>query len=306
MIKRKSLLLYPIFLFGFLTWLQAQNYMNVFNLRYYYQPMLQIKDSTSNASLHEYRVELALPFTFESSDIVGLKPQFKSINLESEVAGNRPLQIYSLKMPVFAFIQWGESKWSSYLDVSPKLNTDFKNISLRHFQVGAMVLNYYERKKDFFWQFGFVYNQDTYGPFFMPLFGIDWKINEKDYFAALLPAYVIYERRLNAKYYFGFELELFGETYRVGDSDFENSFISQLGDNKMTFLTEPRLFLDYYVSPHWVLYVKPGLRLFQKYEHYTEDDFPIENSEFIEGILKNQIYIEFGVAMRFRYDEETN
>jgi hypothetical protein len=190
------------------------------------------------------------------------------------------------------------------VDVSPKLNSDFRNIGGRHFQIGGMILNYYKGKKDFYWQFGLFYNQDTYGPFFMPLLGFDWKIDERNYVAALLPTYICYERKLSPKFYAGFELELTGETYRLGESGYTNSFISQLGENKLTFLTEPRLFIDYYVSPHWVIYAKPGIRFFQKYEHYTRADARITDSQYTEGILKNNFYVELGVALRFRYDED--
>ena len=280
-----------------------QNYMNVLNLRYYIQPGITMKDTSVSMSAYEYRFEAAIPLELKNDNIVGLKPQFKSIALTGDDLSSKDLKIYSVKIPVFAFIKWGDSKWSTYIDISPKLNSDFRNISGRHFQIGAMTINYYERKKDFFWQFGIFYNQDTYGPFIMPLAGFDWKIDELNYINILLPAYAIYERRLATKLYTGFEIELSGETYRMGGSVYENSFISQLGEQKMTFLTEPRLFLDYYVAKHWVLYAKPGIRLFQKYEHYTEADERIHDSGYLEGILKNNFYIELGLAMRFRYDE---
>ena len=176
--------------------------------------------------------------------------------------------------------------------------------SNKHFQIGGMLIFFKERNKDLFWQLGMFYNQDTYGPFFMPLFGFDWKISGKDYFAALLPAYIIYERKLSPKFYTGFELELSGETFRLGDSEYENSYISQLGESKLTFMTEPRLFLDFYVFPHLVLYLRAGARLFQMYEQYTVDDERVEIQEYVEGKLKENFYLEAGVALRFRYDEE--
>ena len=304
MVRTAKLLPAAFLLLLFPLLLHAQNYMNVLNVRYYLQPNVALRDTGTGLSFSEYRIEAAIPITLSNGSVLGIKPQYKSIRLTTTDTSLRNLQIYSVKAPLFAFIKWGKTPWSTYVDISPKLNSDLRNIDLRHFQVGAMVVNYYEWKKDFFWQFGLFYNQDTYGPFFMPLAGIDWKIDEKNYVAALLPAYVIYERRLGQRVYAGVELELFGETYRHGRSNYEHSIISQLGDDKMTFLTEPRLFVDYYFAPHWVVYLKPGVRLFLKYEHYTEADEPIGDSEYPEGILTNGFYMELGLAMRFRYDEE--
>jgi hypothetical protein len=52
-----------------------------------------------------------------------------------------------------------------------------------------------------------------------------------------------------------------------------------------------------------VFYVKPGWRFFQKYEQYDTHDKRIENSDYVQGQLKNCFYIESGIAYRFRYDE---
>ncbi len=299
--------------FGLLTvmWLgpggmecPAQNFMNIVHGRFYYQPGTSLQSSETQVQITDWRIETVLPVELASGNVFGIKPQWKRIALGSGNENLRDLSLYSLKAPVFAFIKLGESPWSMYADISPKLNSDFKNVGARHFQIGGMFIFYRERKKDFYWQFGLFYNQDTYGPFFMPLIGLDWKMDDRNYLSFLLPAYIIYERKLGNKLYAGAEVELSGETYRLGGSAEENSFISQLGEDKMTFLTEPHLFLDYHVMKHLVLYVKPGFRLFQKYEHYTESDERIPDSEYVNGTLKNNFYLETGIALRYRYDEE--
>lgn len=282
----------------------AQNYLNVVNPRFYYLPKAVLEESGESIDFSEWRIETALPIELKNGTMLGIKPQYKTVSLKGENSAYRDLHLHTIKVPLFAYWKFGESDWSMYADISPKLNSDFKNINSRHFQIGGMFIVYKERKKDFFWQFGVFYNQETYGPFFMPVFGLDWKINSKDYFGVLLPAYLVYEHRFSRKIYAGFELELSGETFRLGDSQYENSFISQLGEDKMTFLTEPHLFLDYYLAKHLVLYLKPGLRLFHRYEHFTEEDQRVVQQEYIEGRLKDSFYIEAGIAFRFRYDDK--
>jgi hypothetical protein len=284
--------------------IEAQNYVNVLNGRYYYLPSASLKDDNQSVKFNEFRIETALPIELKGGNVVGLKPQYKTFSLRSDDTVLKDLRLHTFKLPFFTYVQFGESRWSVYLDISPKLNSDLKDVTKKHFQIGGMFILFKERNENFFWQFGMFYNQDTYGPFFMPLFGFDWLISEMDYFAALLPAYVIYERKLSPKFYTGFELELSGETFRLGGSDYENSYISQLGENQITFMTEPRLFLDFYVIPHLVLYFKSGMRLFHMYEHYTVDDERVEIPEYVEGKLKENFYLEAGIALRFRYDEE--
>lgn len=281
----------------------TQNYANILHARYYYLPPTSLVDTSQSVDFYEIRIQTTLPVELKNGNVIGVKPGYNTYSLKTDNYGMKNLQLHSVKIPFFIYWKLGNSKWYSYMDISPKLNSDFKNITSRHFQIGGMVIMYYQKREDFVWQFGVFYNQDTYGPFFMPLLGL-YIIKEKSYFEALLPAYILYERKLSSKFYVGFELELRGETFRLGDSRYENSFISQLGENKLTFLTEPRLFLDYYITKNIVLYVKPGIRLFHKFEHYTEDDNRIEEYEYVQGTLKNSFYTEFGLALRFRYDEE--
>lgn len=298
-----------LFLLGILflsvTGAYAQNYMNVLNGRFFYLPSPKLKNDSTDISFREYRIESSIPIQLKNGSSIGIKPQYKTFTLSGKSDSLRDLTLYSFKLPLFGFIKLKDSKWSFYVEISPKLNSDLKNITIRHFQIGSTVLAYYEKKKDYYWQFGIFYNEDTYGPFIMPLVGVDWKIDERNYLAVLLPAYMIYERKLSKKFYTGFEMELTGETYRLGNTAYKDSYISQFGENKLTFLTEPRLFLDYYIAPHLVLYVKPGMRLFQKYEQFNDtNDKLLAHPEYVQGQLKPSFYTEFGIALRFRYDEE--
>lgn len=298
--------LLSMLLFTIINWLslEAQNYVNILNGRYYYLPSPTLKANDQSIKFNEFRIETALPIELKGGNVVGLKPQYKTFSLRSDDAALKNLKLHTFKLPIFTYLNFGGSAWSVYIDVSPKLNSDLINVTKKHFQIGGMFIFFKERNEDFLWQFGMFYNQDTYGPFFMPLLGFEWRISKNDYFTVLLPAYIMYERKLSPKLYTGFELELSGETFRLGGSAYENSYISQLGENQLTFMTEPRLFIDFYAIPHFVLYLRGGMRLFHMYEHYTVGDERVEIPEYVEGKLKENFYLEAGIALRFRYDEE--
>jgi len=291
------LFLHPEFAF-------PQNYLNIFNITYFYLPVVSIDGIDDN--YRDYSIVTALPYKFKNGNVFGIKPQYEYISLIGE---NTPLlknlHLQSLGCPVFAVIKYKNPKWSSYTEFVVNLNSDFVNIQKNQFQVGATVLFFYEKKKNFTWQFGAFFIQETFGLYPMILLGLDWKIDTKNYFSVILPAYLIYERKLNSKFYTGFEVELSGQTYRLGGSAYENSYISQFGQSKLSFITEPRLFLDYYIAKHIVFYIKPGWRFLQKYEQYDTHYERIKNSDYVQGQLENSFYIEGGFAFRFRYDEPT-
>jgi hypothetical protein len=288
--------------------LQAQNYLNILNARYYYLPDNKTNVMEDNVSLREYRLESVFPYTLKDSNIIGIKILYKSLKLSSDNPDYKDLNLHTIKLPFFTFLKFKNPKWSTYLEISPKLNSDFVNITFKHFQIGATVLFFKEKKPGFTWQFGAYYNQDTYGPFFMPLAGFNWKISDKSFCSLLLPAYINFEQKISKKLYTGFEMEMTGETFRLGGSKYKDSYISQLGESKLTFLAEPRLFLDVYLTKHLVFYIKPGFRLFQKYEHFTNEDKLViktySKSEYVEGKFNDSFYTEAGIAMRFRYDEK--
>ncbi len=298
-----------------LALVHGQNYLNVANLKYYYMPPTTVDGYTEPTNFNEFRADFALPYEFDNKDILGLKVNYKSVYLASNIDSLMDLKIYSFKLPIFGIYNFkNNDTWSMYAEISPKLNSDLKNISLSHFQIGGMVLFFKEKKKDLYWQFGIFYNQDTYGPFIMPLFGLDYKINEKNYLGVLAPAYFIYERKLSDKLYVGLEAELTGETFRLGEfqsKKLKDSYISQFGEDHFTFLVEPRLFIDFYISENMVAYLKPGVRMFHKYEHFLNETDLDDNgyddyagNYYMQGQLKDNFYLELGLAYRFRYDAQ--
>jgi hypothetical protein len=280
----------------------AQDYMNVLNFTYFYLPDASLNNA--DVTFRDFSIETTLPYKLKNGNIFGAKPQYESISLAEKDTSLKTLHLQSLELPLFAIIKFKNKKWSSYIELSTNLSSDLKNISRNQFQIGGTILLFYEKKKDFFWQFGVFYSQETFGPFPMILLGLDWKINPNNYATILLPAYLMYERKLSPKFYTGFEMELTAETYRLGGSINENSYISQFGQNKLSFVVEPRLFLDYYIAKHLVIYAKPGMRFLQKYEQYDQNNKRIRNSEYVQGHLDNCFYMEMGIALRFRYDEE--
>ncbi len=283
--------------------LMAQDYLNVLNFRFYYLPVTSLESNSEKTTFREFRIETALPYTCEDGNIFGIKPQYKTFILSSNDT-LKDLHVHSIKMPLFAIIKFKNPKWSAYFDVSPKLNSDLTKVKLNHFQIGGTLLMFYESKKDLFWQFGVYYNQEAFGAYPMLLLGVDWKIDQKNYATILLPAYMMYERKLSKKFYTGFEMEITDETYRLGGSDYKNSYISDFGKSKYSAMLEPRFFIDYYIAKHLVLYAKPGMRFLQKYEQYDENDNRLVHSDYVQGKLNDCFYIEVGLAMRFRYDEE--
>ena len=48
-------------------------------------------------------------------------------------------------------------------------------------------------------KFGLYYNKEFFGNYFMPLIGLDWKIDAKNNLFGVLPGYMIFEHRVTSK-----------------------------------------------------------------------------------------------------------
>lgn len=284
--------------------LNAQNYVDIMNLRYNYIPVNCLKeDENSDLTFTNYNIDFALPLEQKNKDVFITGAGFDKFKASTTETDQGSLNLTSVKLFLGYLHAWKNSRWTSYLEFTPKLNSDLKKIGSNHFQFGGIFLNYYQKSDNFNFQLGLFYNGETYGPFIVPLLGFEWNSGDRTFLSLLLPALMFYEYKLSKRIYLGAEIELTGETYRLGNSIYANSFISNFGENKLTFLVKTRLFADFYIAKNLVLYAKPGFRLFQKYQQFTVDDKLMESPDRISGNLKNSFYIETGMAFRIRFDE---
>jgi hypothetical protein len=280
----------------------SQNYIDILNLRYNYFPEAELNSEKVN--VQEYYAGLTLPLYTKGEDMAGIGMQYGYFSIDNDNVALKDLQLHTIKLRMLAYKTLANPKWSVYAELIPKLNSDLKNVSSSHFQIGGIALMNLKKGDDYFWHFGLFFNMETFGPFPLPLIGFDKKLSEKCYINVLLPPVITFEYKLNKHFYSGAEVELVGETYRLGGSDFEDSFISQFGESKLYFLIKTRLFIDYYITKNLVFYLKPGFRFLRKYEHYSEDDELIMNSDYLSGELKQGFYLETGIALRVRFEDE--
>ncbi len=78
--------------------------------------------------------------------------------------------------------------WSGTYLFLPKVSSDMGPTTARDFQFGGAVLMKYKKSDRFNYKFGGYYNQELFGPFFVPIFGFYYlSENEKFEAKALLP-----------------------------------------------------------------------------------------------------------------------
>lgn len=133
----------------------------------------------------------------------------------------------------------------------------------------------------FVWKAGVYYNKEFFGDYWLPLFGVDWQVNDKFFITGILPKNLILDYRLSPHFHMGFSYKGIQESYRENKDD---SYF-KITDGQV------KLFVDYYFSKiPIVLTFEAGQTLSSKYEFQPDQNkpgvvyYPEENMLFRGGI----------------------
>lgn len=111
--------------------------------------------------------------------------------------------LYSLGLPVGFQLQSKNEKWKYTGIAVPKINSDLSDNLEYDLQVGGIGLITRVFSKTLQVRAGLYYNTEYWGHFFMPLFGVDWKINEKFRMYGTLPGNYRFEYQIGKRFYTG-------------------------------------------------------------------------------------------------------
>ena len=184
--------------------------------------------------------------------------------------------------------------------VIPRIRSDLREDPwIDHVQLGGVLLFIYDKREDLKFKFGLYYNSEFYGNFFMPLYGLDWKINEKLNLFGVLPGSMNLERKLGKKFYAGLKYQSLSATYRF-TSPLSGNYYVREGHPSWGHM-QVKGYLNYYVAKRIVVYTEFGHTFGRRFDLYKGDDVaphPVFR-RYQDGILFN-----VGMAYRVRLDDE--
>jgi hypothetical protein len=139
--------------------------------------------------MNMYTANAKLPAVLNDNNVLifGLEYQHTTISV------SEPTPLYKDYSFASSMLQVGwEHKWnpkSKMLFMSLfRFNSDYNDVNLKHhFQIGGLALGTTSRSENFDWKYGLYYNSELFAPMFVPLFGFNWKINEKWRFKMIIP-----------------------------------------------------------------------------------------------------------------------
>ena len=197
--------------------LHSQPYLDIASIGYTNSPDAGAwpRSATRN-SFRYYNTGFNLPFIFgKDSNAIIISPFAERWNMKIDSVLDLPAYMQSLALQV-AFSKSLSKQWSVYLSVIPRWNGNKSAIFTNDFQLGGAVLVSYKRRGGLIWKFGMYYNREISGDYFIPLLGIDWKINGRNNLFGILPGNLVFEHKAGNGVYYGAEFNAITNTYDAG------------------------------------------------------------------------------------------
>ena len=185
-------------------------------------------------------------------------------------------------------------KWSVQLSAIPRF---MGTVSLQYsqgFQMGGAFLVSHKPRPGLKYQLGMYYNKELFGNFFLPLLGIDWKINARSNLFGVLPGYLVYENRISKKLSWGGNFRTFTSTYRIAghDNNYGDDYL-RVQDNQLGIYT------DIYLMPKLVLNAEAGHTVMRRIATGLSEN-PGRNHEHILSD-KDNFYFRLTLQYRLRF-----
>ena len=281
-----------------MTNLSAQQYVDLAELYYANTPINQFDSTTNGTRIEELGMDVTLPFQFENGNAIITGWHAESITAKIDPTQNNLTSVYSVLLKLGFQTNHG-SKWVGTYALLPKLSSDFIAIGPEDFQLGAYTMLKYKKRKNLNYQFGMYYNQELFGPLFVPLFGMYYLSPNKKFEAnIILPFHIDFDYALKPWLKAGANFTAFIRTYHLNEPYNGNT------DNYLAKASNEVFgYLQWEIANHWVIQTKIGYSFGRNYRIYDEKDQVVWGlSAFRFGDNRQQLNSDFedGVIYKLR------
>ncbi|MBS1614656.1 MAG: hypothetical protein JST06_00900 [Bacteroidetes bacterium] len=162
-------------------------------------------------------------------------------------------QVSSIGLPIILQFPLVKNKWSLMLAAIPRFNSEGLRIFDSSFQIGGATTLVYQFNPRLKARVGVYVNREFFGIYVVPLFGVDWKLGERDYLFGILPGRLSYEHRLSHRFCTGAAYVSTTNSYLLKTGTY-----LRIGDNRIS------VFLDYYATKRLVASAHLGYGVLRK------------------------------------------
>ena len=228
----------------------SQPYVDPINIRY--TNALKVKNKAGTPFQHLY-IGSDLPLKLKNDALIVFSPFYESWNLDSADDKYFIPSVSSIALPVIAQIPFKNKDWALTLAAIPRFNSEDLQLNSNTFQIGGLATINYKQNPTLKYRLGIYVNKEQFGIFVMPLAGIDWKINSRNYVFGLLPGRLTYEHKISNHFYTGGTFRAITNSYLL-----DNGKYLRIDDNQLS------VYLDCYATKNIVVSADAGYGILRK------------------------------------------
>jgi len=249
--------------------------------------------------IDNYFLNFFLPKEFKNGNMLLVRLNSETINSTFYPDSSYSSRLSSISLPIGMKLATKNKKWETILIGIPKIASDFEDkIESEDFQYGGIFLQHFIPNNKLKIKAGLYYNREAFGNFFIPLVGVDWKVNDRIYLYGILPTnYKAEFNIIKNKLYTGINLKYLTRSFRLSkamNKDYVRYDEAQI-----------KLFIDYFVYKKALLFAEIGYSIGTnplQYK-YNSDEFNYNSNPFYSERGTFPLF-NIGVAYRVRLDLE--
>jgi hypothetical protein len=174
------------------------------------------KDSSNNPLYTQNLfLNLLIPKKFGNEHVFLVRLNAEKLSVNRYGSPGYSEQVFSLSLPFGCVLSSYSKKWKYTGIFVPKINSDFKDNLSHDIQYGAIGIVTRVVHENLQIKGGLYYNRECFGNFFMPLLGVDWKINDKLRLYGILPSNYRMECKISPKWNTGIGFRSFQRSFRL-------------------------------------------------------------------------------------------
>ena len=227
----------------------AQPYVDPVHARYTYGFK---SGSGSGTPFSHLYIGPDLPLKLRKNKFFVISPFYEIWNIDSASYKGFLPTVKGLGLAMSVVLPLDKDHWTLTVSAIPRLNGEKLGFDSA-FQIGGVVLAAYKKKETLKYKFGVYVNREFFGPFVIPLAGIDWRIDSRNNLFGVLPGRLTFEHKINSHFYTGSTFRAITNSYIL-----TNARYLRIDDNQLSG------FLDCYLTKHIVVTSEAGFGILRK------------------------------------------
>lgn len=226
---------------------------------------------------------VSIPFDLNKNDKIVISPWHENRYLKDEYP-NESLFLKGTGLPITYLHNSPDSLWSYTATFIGRMNSSDFRFDSDVFQAGGAVIGSLRIKPGLYVKLGLYGNNEFFGFTFIPLAGIDWKINDRLNLFGIVPNVVKLEYKFNKKFYGGIQYRSLKNSYKNhGEAGYY-----KLEDNHLG------IYADFYLQKNVVFMLDAGHTFLRLMKNRAGTDF--------QGFDNDGFIFKAGLFYRIRLD----